>query len=100
MMSATLDVLADHGNEITGLVSISAKMQLVADEATVNYMLANRIKAYREQAHNSRQQINIAASTCNDDYFVNEKAGEALQMVSEFDEVMDSLQNKLGGTGQ
>jgi hypothetical protein len=63
-------------------------------------MLVNRIKAYREQAHGSRQQINIAASTCGDDYLVNEKAGEAIQMVSEFDEVLDSLQSKLGDTGQ
>jgi hypothetical protein len=70
-----------------------------ADEATVNTLLANRIKIYRKVTDPLRQRIDHNASTCRNDYFVSEKAREALGLLSEFESILDSLQSKLGGAG-
>jgi hypothetical protein len=84
--------------EISDLMTISIKMQLPADEATVNQTLATQIEKSREQAERSQQRVNTTAGYCSDDILASGKAQEASQILSAFDGVMHSLENKLGGT--
>jgi hypothetical protein len=84
--------------EISDLMTISIKMQLAADEAAVNQTLATQVEKSREQAESSQQRVNTAAGYCSDDSLASEQAQEAAQMLSAFDGVMRSLENKLGAT--
>jgi len=94
-----LDNLADATDDIADLVFISTQMRLAADETTVNHKVAVHVAAARYNADDFRKIMNFAASTCGDDNRVKEKARKGLQMLSEFESILDSLQSKLDAAG-
>lgn len=82
--------------EIIDLVDISLAMQTGSDEAVVNAELAILLNYGHKAVDTARKGINLNAGYCRQDMFVNQKASQAFRIFSEMDEIIDSLQRKLG----